>query len=393
MAKPKIRISERKAQARLRFSEREYLRRSQRYEKLKKNTVTNAGYVVSIVKICTFVFIRGQNLPCEEMRGLIYIVVLFIITGCSCSSSMKRELEDAQRLMASDPQVALSRLNRLDVSEFNDSATMARWALLYSEAMLANNLAAPTDTIINIAFDYYGAHNLRSEFQRASRVKALSQTANKANELATALYLQKEKEYVLFKERATRQQIVYISLIVLLIAVGVIVWMRQRLKVRSAQNDALMSEASILNKQILLKEDDVSRLQATLQGLLENRFALIDSLCQTYYETQGTKTERKAIAEKVKNEIEAVRTESFAEMEKVVNDCRGNIINRIKSTLPDIKQEDYQLAVFLASNLSTRTISLLLGESVEVVYKRKSRLKKRLLSADSAKNADFAMIF
>ena len=306
---------------------------------------------------------------------------------------MKRELEDAQRLMASDPQVALSRLNRLDVSEFNDSATMARWALLYSEAMLANNLAAPTDTIINIAFDYYGAHNLRSEFQRASRVKALSQTANKANELATALYLQKEKEYVLFKERATRQQIVYISLIVLLIAVGVIVWMRQRLKVRSAQNDALMSEASILNKQILLKEDDVSRLQATLQGLLENRFALIDSLCQTYYETQGTKTERKAIAEKVKNEIEAVRTESFAEMEKVVNDCRGNIINRIKSTLPDIKQEDYQLAVFLASNLSTRTISLLLGESVEVVYKRKSRLKKRLLSADSAKNADFAMIF
>ena len=37
-----------------------------------------------------------------------------------------------------------------------------------------------------------------------------------------------------------------------------------------------------------------------------------------------------------------------------------------------------KLAVFLASRLSTRTISLLLGESVDVVHKRKSRLKMRL---------------
>lgn len=327
------------------------------------------------------------------MRSLLYIVILLVITGCSYSNHHPEELDNAQRLMTSDPSAALSELNRIDVSGFNDSATMARWALLYSEAMLANNLASPTDTIINIAVDYYGIHNHKDEFQKASRIKALSQAAHNKNELATALYLQKEKEFMLYRERIKREHIAYIGLFVLIIAASIITWMRQRLKIKSTQNDSLMAEASVLHKCIESKANDVSRLETTLRELFENRFALIDSLCLTYYESQGTKTERKAIADKVKSEIEAIRTESFSDMEKAVNDCRKNILFRVKSTLPDIKAEDYQLVAYLASNLSTRTICLLLGESVDVIYKRKSRLKKRLLEADAVENADFAEIF
>lgn len=326
------------------------------------------------------------------MRSLFYIVVLLIITGCGYSSSQPQVLDDAQRLMDSDPEAALSKLNGVDVSTFRDSATMARWALLYSEAMLANNLAAPTDTIINIAVDYYSSRS-QTEFQKAARIKALAQATANNDNLATALYLQKEKEFMLYKERDKREQLVYIGLIALFVAAGVIAWMRQRLKVKSAQNDALMAEASMLNERVESKSNDVSRLESSLHGLFENRFALIDSLCQTYYESQGTKTERKVIADKVKSEIEAVRNESFAKMEKAVNDCRDNILSRVRAALPGIKPEDYQLAVYLASNLSTRTISLLLGESIDIVYKRKSRLKKRLFEADGGKNADFAEIF
>ena len=127
--------------------------------------------------------------------------------------------------------------------------------------------------------------------------------------------------------------------------------------------------------------------------MLENRFSLIDSLCQTYYESQGTKSERKAIIDKVKIEIESVRTASFPEMEQVVNDCRDNILVKIKESDPGIKPEDYMLLVFLASGLSTRTISLLLGETVEVIYKRKSRLKSRLRESTGAVNPAVMDIF
>lgn len=280
--------------------------------------------------------------------------------------------------MQSDPSAALSKLNDMDVSEFRDSAVMARWALLYSEALVVNRLSAPTDTIVNIAIDYYGRHKLTDEFKKASHLKALIRSAGETDTLATALYLQKEKEFLLYKERAKREGYMFAGLVVLLIAIGIIVWMRQRMKIQSLKNETLMAEASGFKSRMDESRSDVNRLEMKLHGLLEKRFALIDSLCQTYYESQGTKTERKAIIDKVKSEIDSVRTDSFPEMEQAVNDCLGNILTTVKENYPDIKAEDYRLLVYLASRLSTRTISLLLGESVDVVYKRKSRLKSRL---------------
>lgn len=311
------------------------------------------------------------------MRSLLYIAIVLIISGCSISSAMPRGLEEAQDLMLTDPSAALARLNDLDISEFQDSSVMARWALLYSEAMVVNNLTAPTDTIVDIAIDYYGRHNQPDEFQKASRLKALIQSTGNYDPLATALYIQKEKEFFLYKERAKRELYLSVGLGILCIAIGLIVWMRQRIKLQSWQNAALIAEASGLNEQIKAHRVDVGRLESKLHGLLENRFALIDSLCQTYYESQGTKNERKAIIDKVRNEIESVRSDSFPRLEQAVNDCRNNLLIKVKECYPEIKAEEYQLLVYIAAGLSSRTISLLLGESVDVIYKRKSRLKAR----------------
>lgn len=327
------------------------------------------------------------------MRSLLYILITLVVSGCGYTSMQPKALDEAKRLMLSDPSAALSKLNTVDVSELRDSAVMARWALLYSEAMVVNRLAAPTDTIVNIAIDYYGRHNMQDEFLKASRLKALIQASDNTDALATALYLQKEKEFFLYKERTRRELYTIIGLVILLIAIGIILWMRQRMKLQSMRNEALIAEASGLKSQIDAGKDDVDKLESKLRGLLENRFALIDSLCQTYYESQGTKIERKAIVEKVKDEIESIRSDSFSEMEQTVNDCCNDVLSKVKECYPQIKAEDYHLLVYLASNLSTRTISLLLGESVDVVYKRKSRLKSRLKDIVAANCPEIMTIF
>ncbi|MDE6715596.1 MAG: hypothetical protein K2J74_03845 [Muribaculaceae bacterium] len=329
------------------------------------------------------------------MRSLLYIVILLVVSGCSYSSQCCKALDEAAALIQSDPSAAMDKLNNCDVSQFNDSATLARWALLYSEALVANKIIAPTDTIVNIAIDYYGSHNLNDEFRHASRLKAILKSGGEANKLGEALYLQKEKEFMLYKERIRHQQILFGSIMALLIALGIILWQRQRIKIKDANNMALIAEASALMSSLKHQECECTDLQLKMQSVFNNRFSTIDRLCDTYYETQGTNTERQAIVKQVKAEIDELKSDSglFAEMESCVNNCNDGILDKLRNDISLLKVEDYRLAVYLASNLSNRTIAVLMGENMNVIYKRKSRLKAKISAIDSPNKAQYLSIF
>ncbi len=319
------------------------------------------------------------------MRSLVYIVLLMAAVCCGCSHSKPEALERAERLMLTDPSAAYDLLNSVDVTALQDSSEIAHWALLYTEAMVANRMSAPTDTIVDIAIDYYRFHGFTDQFRRASELKALIRANTDADALSTALYLQKEKEYFLYKEQVRRRTLVFCLILLSVFAASIFAWMRQRIRIQRLRNEALIAEASALR----VDRADMTKMQTKLQELLGERFALIDSLCQTYYEKQGIKLERQAIVDQVKAEIDAARKESLPQMERAVNDCHDGVLTRVRECFPEIKPEDYRLLVYLACGLSTRSISLLLGESVEVVYKRKSRLKSRL---KARMGADFAQI-
>jgi len=294
-------------------------------------------------------------------------------------------------MLRDNPTKAFERLNEYDVAEFQDSATMARWALLYGEAMAANRFTAPTDTIINIAVSYYGSHNLDKEYQRACELKRLLAKDYKQNALASALYIQKEKEFMLYKERTRRNQFIFIGIIMLIAACGIITWQRQRLKLKEAQNDVLMAEASSLKKDLIHHQSECSSLASKLSVSLTNHFGVINDLCETYYESQGSKTERKAIVDKVKSHIEALKSNEgiFTEMER----CHEDLLKQMLNALPNLKPEEYRLMVYLASGLSNRTIALLIGESIDVAYKRKSRLKAKISASDIPDKERFMNVF
>lgn len=330
------------------------------------------------------------------MRILLYIVVLILAAGCSCGGGRAcPALDEASALMQTDPGAALDRLNSLDVSMLEDSSDMARWALLYSEAMLVNRFAAPTDTIIGIAIDYYGSHGMSDELEHASRLKALMADTTDTDALATALYLQKEREFMLYRERMSRRHTVVAGILILLLAAVVIAWQHRRLRIRDMRCANLIAEASGLRADALRRSSECSALEAKLSATLQSRFEVINGLCETYYESQGTGIGRKAIAGQVKSQIESLKTDTglFAAMEQAVNDCRGDVLRYARREWPSIKPDDYRLLVYLAGNLSNRTIALLIGESIDVVYKRKSRLKARISAMNLPHGRQILSIF
>lgn len=108
-------------------------------------------------------------------------------------------------MIAESPKEAFERLNAMDVSEFDDSATMARWAVLYSESMLANRFHAPSDSIINMAVDYYSNHDI-TQLPHLQQLKAKLAVASEEDALVTALYFQKEKELRLYEAKLSRER-------------------------------------------------------------------------------------------------------------------------------------------------------------------------------------------
>ena len=311
------------------------------------------------------------------MKSLFYFAVFFVLTCCTLSCTHTAEIfDEEERLLRSDPEAALGKLNQYDISEFQDSATMARWALLYSEAMVATHLVAPRDTIVNIAIDYYARHGINDKLVRAQLLKRQLSSGDAADALSSALYVQKEKEFRIYKEKVKHQQYMLCGLVVLLLALGIIGWQRQRLRLASVRNEALMAEASSLH-------EGLSRTQTVMSAVLLRRFSDIDELCNTYYESAGTKAEQKNISTTVKSRITSFREDAkvFNEIESDVNACRHGIAETVK---PLLKPEEFRLFVFLACGLSNRAIALLMGESIEVIYKRKSRLKAKIAGMELA---------
>lgn len=317
----------------------------------------------------------------KAMRLLIYVAMMILAAACSGSVGRTPALDAAERLLQEDPSAALEELNAMDVSSMNDSAEMARWAMLYSEAMVAGRLHAPTDTIVDIAIDYYSAHRMEEMARRASQLKALMISPDAGRDrLAESLYLQKEREYWLYRERVHNERRLASLMILVVGALGVIAWQRQRLKLHEMRNAMLVSEAGTLRSELLSHRRERSEIDDRLNAAMTDRFAMLDDLCSTFFESQGTKTERKAIAEKVKEHIDAIKTDTeiFGSMERSVNLCHGEMATLIRTEWPDMKPDDYRLMIYLACGLSSRSIALLVGESVPTVYKRKSRLKCRI---------------
>lgn len=219
------------------------------------------------------------------MRALLYVIIAVLISGCAYTSTHRLKLDEAQRLMSENPKEAFDRLNAMDISEFDDSALVARWAVLYSESMVANRFHAPSDSIINMAVDYYSRHDV-TQLPRLRQLKSRMDTLTNDDSVVSALYFQKEREFRLYQERVKHERSLFIGVIVLLFAGGIIIWQRQRIMWQTANNERLVAEALLLRGQIALRDKDRAEIDDVLKKLLDTRFALIDSLCQTYYESQ-----------------------------------------------------------------------------------------------------------
>ena len=96
----------------------------------------------------------------KNMRRSISFTILFFMmlsVLVSCYQSHKRELDLAYTLAESKPDSALAFLNRINQGKLSDE-DMAKYALIYYMAQDKSGLDVDNDSLIRIAYDWYGEH-------------------------------------------------------------------------------------------------------------------------------------------------------------------------------------------------------------------------------------------
>ena len=196
-----------------------------------------------------------------------------------------------------------------------------------------------------------------------------------------------EEENYMIKMRGYRIAAAYL-LLVLIIAGGV-AYLVKTYRKKLGQQDMLLAEyaetmdslgtrvASVENQKenLLSQLDEHIAKEKELKVLLENRFAEVKELVRTYYESGNSKKLQKKVDDLLKLQLSG---DNFEVMEQVVNAKNNNVIKKVREKFPNMKEDNLKLLNLIYAGFSAQEISVILNDTPQNIYVRKSRLKKSL---------------
>lgn len=192
-----------------------------------------------------------------------------------------------------------------------------------------------------------------------------------------------QSEFAMYKLKAEHRLGIIIILSICLLTGFIIIYLYRRIQRKNAEIERFMNIASDIQDVLQNKNTEMSHL---VRQLFREKFEFIDSLGCTYYERQNTPNEQIAIYNRVKQAIQNLGTDkqTKCELERIVNLCNEDMLKKIRSQIPEIKDVDYDLFCYLCAGFSYRAISIFMQTKIDNVYNRKSRLKTLISNSAAA---------
>lgn len=206
------------------------------------------------------------------------------------------------------------------------------------------------------------------------------------------IYEDYKAETELRHERNSKIVIILIAVILILSLSG---FYYLHTKAYRKEMEMKMLEAENIRNILNVSENDCGMLKESVNQLFEEKFKYIDELCNTYYIYQGSTSEKAKIYSNVINSISNLREDkkTIVELERFVDKYKSGLMSEFRSAYPEMKPEDYQLFLYVVVKFSSRAISILIGESLPVVYNRKSRLKREIMQSSYENKEHFLKEF
>jgi len=195
-------------------------------------------------------------------------------------------------------------------------------------------------------------------------------------------YITHRHSTLMEKEQTSRQKLKLtlwlISFLCVVIVASYIAW---RIYARNRQN-RLIIEASELRQLLKSKDQSINGLQEYIDSLYGEKFNVVEELCDLFIVPAKRATEQKRIYDTVRSIVDGFKMDGdrLSEIESFVNRYKDDIATNFKTDFSGLPQRDYILFLYSAAGFSRQAISYFMGDSVDAVSNRKTRLKKRFAS-------------
>ena len=158
----------------------------------------------------------------------------------------------------------------------------------------------------------------------------------------------------------------------------VLVW-RKKIRRKNIQVEEYleaMRSSEMSNRKLLSQLDIHKENEKHLKELLENRFAELRELAGTYYEFGFSKKMQKKVEQLLS--FKSVDGDMFAIIEEVVNAKNNNVSARVREAYPSISEDNIRLLNLIYAGFSPQEISVIVNDTPQNIYVRKSRLKRKI---------------
>lgn len=130
-------------------------------------------------------------------------------------------------------------------------------------------------------------------------------------------------------------------------------------------------------------------LSEAVDHLYNDRLSDLNRLCETYYEHSDTSRHATKVFEQVRETIESIKGDEarIEELEKLVNSCRGNLMQKLREQCPKLNVKEQRVVLYSYAGFSSRAICTFMDTNPVALSKVKYRIKLKIKEC-GAKDAD-----
>lgn len=315
-------------------------------------------------------------------------------------SNNKEKFKDLYNYLISNDRSALLAVDHLVIADFLIEEKHLEQAKAHLVTADSLSYAGNEPLYYLMQFKLASAEH---DYERANRYQYLCINSNDSivrNVYSTSVakaeqqYYAEQSAFAAYRLRASRY-LECAALLFFLILIGCLIWYyRRHLRRKERELFNYMVTVDQMQEQYSQMQCVVATMDVrgdSYKPLLAEHFSILDSLCRTFFERNTPRQQQEQLFREVQTRLQALADDPqmASELDRVINARYDQLMVRLVEQLPQLSADDIHFLRLVYAGFSAQVISLVYRETVQNIYARKYRIKKRIQNSKASDKKDF----